>query len=300
MHAAGDRPHGQPVGEIRARFHESRGERAHEPRAVRRAAVYPAGVPRPFGECLRRALKRAASLLGQAQFALPGVEIGPVVRAGVADIAPVALHRHAADAAPGRHQPREKIAGKIKGRIRRDEAQYLRGQNIDAGVYQIGHDALPCGLFDEAAHPPLAVGHGETVGQRRFVRVERHRNGGVRAPMLVPEGAKIKIARGVAADDERVFPRDKILAVFHRARGAERSVLAPVLHAHAEAAAIAEVPLDLLGQAGRRAAEIPEAAALQKRYDVLEHRRAEQLRHGLRHRAVSDRGEPRPSLLPPK
>ena len=117
----------------------------------------------------------------------------------------------------------------------------------------------------------------------------------MRAPVLVPEGTQVKIARGVAADDEHVFPRDKILAVFHRARGAERSVLAPVLHAHAEAAAVAEVPLDLLGQAGRRAAEIPEAAALQKRYDMLEHRRAEQLRHGLRHRAVSDRGEPRPS-----
>ena len=104
------------------------------------------------------------------------------------------------------------------------------------------------------------------------MRIERHRNGGVRAPVLVPEGAKVKIARGVAADDERVFPRDKILAVFHRACGAERSVLAPVLHAHAEAAAVAEVLHDGRGQMPHCDEHIRHALLLQGFQLPLQHR----------------------------
>ena len=44
---------------------------------------------------------------------------------------------------------------------------------------------------------------------------------------------------------------------------------------HTEAAPVAEVPLDLLGQARRRAAELAKAAALQKRDNSFEHRCAE-------------------------
>ena len=125
------------------------------------------------------------------------------------------------------------------------------------------------------------------------MRIERHRHGGVRAPVFVPERPEVEIARGVAADDENALARDEVLAVFHRARGAERLFLAPVLHPHAEAAPVAEIPLDLLAEIRHRAAEIAEAVPLQKRDDMLEHRRSEQLRHGLRHRAVGNARKPR-------
>ena len=66
----------------------------------------------------------------------------------------------------------------------------------------------------------------------------------------------------------------------------EFSVRALIAETHTETAAVAEIPADLVRQAGQRAADIRKAARGQAADDMLEHRPAQQLRHGFGDSAV--------------
>ena len=181
-----------------------------------------------------------------------------------------------------REQQREEIFGKIKRLIFRHIGHCPRGDNIDPGVHEIGHDVLPVRFFDEVLHKPLTVLQHEPILQRLCVRVECDRYGRVR--LLVPaiEPQQVKAARGVAADDEKILPAVKIAARAHAAGRAARLGLDAVFQVYAVVAAVAAVLLNDLRPVAQRHAHVREAVAPQQIQQPVEHRHADERHHGFR------------------
>ena len=181
-----------------------------------------------------------------------------------------------------REQQREEIFGKIKRLIFRHIGHCPRGDNIDPGVHEIGHDVLPVRFFDEVLHKPLTVLQHEPILQRLCVRVECDRYGRVR--LLVPaiEPQQVKAARGVAADDEKILPAVKVAARAHAAGRAAGFGFDAVFQVHAVAAAVAAVLLNDLRPVAQRHAHVREAVAPQQIQQPVEHRHADERHHGFR------------------
>ena len=190
-----------------------------------------------------------------------------------------------------REQQREEIFGKIKRLIFRHIGHCPRGDNIDPGVHEIGHDVLPVRFFDEVLHKPLPVLQHEPILQRLCVRVECDRYGRVR--LLVPaiEPQQVKAARGVAADDEKILSAVKVAARAHAAGRAAGFGFDAVFQVHAVAAAVAAVLLNDLRPVAQRHAHVREAVAPQQIQQPVEHRHADERHHGFR-QASGDAAQP--------
>lgn len=196
----------------------------------------------------------------------------PVVGARRADVAPVAVHRYAEDGLVRREQQREEVVGKIKRRVLRHIGHRPRGDDIDAGVDEIGHYVRPVRFFDEVAYIALPVLQNEPVLQRLCVRVERDRHSGAGALVLPVELQQVKAARRVAADDEKIIPAVKVAARAHGARRSARLGLDAVAQVHAVAAAVAAVLLNGIRAVTQRCAHVREAVAPQQLEQPVEHR----------------------------
>ena len=179
-------------------------------------------------------------------------------------------------------QQREEIFGKIKRLVLRHIGHRPRGDNIDPGVDEIGHDVLPVRLFDEVLHKALPVLQHEPVLQRLRVRVERDRHGRVRLLVPAVESQQVEAARGVAADDKKILPAVKIAARAHAAGRAARLGLDAVFQVYAVVAAVAAVLLNDLRPVAQRHAHVREAVAPQQIQQPVEHRHADERHHGFR------------------
>jgi len=268
------------VGKIRLHVHQPGGERAHQFRPVlafhgQRLAV---GVLRV---CLGRLGGLRQYGLRQRQPAGKGVHAALIIAQGRAHVAPVSLHGHPQNVLAQLQQQREQILGEIVGHALGHIAQDARGENIDAGVYQIGHHPLPAGLFNEGAHQPVPVGHGQTVAQRFAVAVQGEGGGGPPGPVGVHQRGKVEIAGRVPADDHKIVFSVKTGAVFHAPGRAQRRVLDAVFHVDAEGGPVAEVVHDRAGVVFQRGADLGNPVPPQQLHNVLHHRPAQQGSHWL-------------------
>ena len=72
-----------------------------------------------------------------------------VVASRCANIAPVAVGLKAQELFAAAEQGGEQVLCKVKLFALRNELHCARGEDINAGVHEIGHDAPPVGLFYE-------------------------------------------------------------------------------------------------------------------------------------------------------
>ena len=256
-------------------------------RLHRRPRAQPAG--RDHGDTLWDGLGApdAGGLLRQAhiQLHLPRegvrrtVQIGPAVP----HVAPVAAAGDAVQAAAGLQQGWEHILSKIPGPVRRDLLQHLGGEQIDAGVDQIGHHLPPGGLLHKADHPLLLVGEDQPVLQGRGMTEEDQGGLGPLGLMELHGGSEIQVADAVSADDQEVLSLQEGGAGPHAAGGAQRGLLDEVVQADPPLLSVPEIGLHCLRHVAQGDGDLVDPVALEQADDVFHHRPAQQRDHGLRH-----------------
>ena len=99
--------------------------------------------------------------------------------------------------------------------------------------------------------------------------------------VLLHEPGEPEVAGGVAAYHQEVLAAVEVPAVFHGAGGAQGLLFHPVLHLHAETAAVAEMGHDIPGPVAHRGADLVEALRAQQLQYILHERPAQQGDHGL-------------------
>src|SRR4051794_34691243 len=204
----------------------------------------------------------------QSHLLVERVEVRLAVLVEVPDVLPVAVADVAVDRAPHLEEQREELLREVVWPVRRDVAEHLGLEHVDAGVDRVGEDLAPRRLLEEALDAPVLVGDDDPELERVLDRLQadRHR----RALFLVEldDLPEVDVAERVARDhEERLL--EHVAREAHRAGGAERAFLDGVGDIEPERLAVAEVRADRLRQEGDRDDDLLEAVLAQQLEDVL-------------------------------
>ena len=131
----------------------------------------------------------------------------------------------------------DQSAGSPGGELRQD----LGFHDIDAGVDSVREDLPPGRLLKEALDPAVVVHDDDAEFQRVGDPGQPDRDQGAVVLVEPDQLGQVDVGERVTRDhQERLIPQ-RVLRVFHAARGTERCLLGRVLQAHVEVLAVAEV-----------------------------------------------------------
>ncbi len=237
--------------------------------------------------------------LGQQQIqldlAVQGVGGGLEIGARVPHVPPVAVGGVAVEGRPLLQQGREQLPGEVIGGVRRDALQHRGGEEVDAGVDQVGEHLSPARLLQKPLHPsPLAQLH-QAVLQGVPLPVEQQ--GGRPAPgpvagIAVPQ---VEVADAVPGEHQEVLLPQERLRLPDPAGGAHGLPLHKIVQLHPPGGAVPEVVLNHLGQIAQGDGHLVKPVFAQQQQNMLQHRPPEDGHHGL---GALQRQRPQPGPLP--
>ena len=234
---------------------------------------------------------------GRGEIAPLGQEVlhGRPVVGGVADIDPAEGRLHRVKVLTRIDQGREELRTDVVDAVLGNVAEDRGLEDVDSGIGEVASGVFGCGFLLKRRDAACGVSYDDSVGRDLGAAnsLADDCGDGTCSVVRSDNGREVEVDDGIAAYDEecrieeagvRLHAREAARAtrrvVTHRALDVEFT-LERVRHGHAEARAVAEVVLDLVGQIGRVHHNLVETVPVKQVDDELHHRPPEHRDHWL-------------------